>query len=223
VENDLDRKIEKKLEELLPTVLERYKIYSREDLLTREEFLEALKQINERFEAMHKQMDKRFEKVDKRFEKVDKRFEMIDKKFEALIEEMHHGFDKNYVVLTSFDARVGVRLEKTIVNLAKKALEQRLIDITQIEYNTEIIDDGTYFEEGANTHIDMYVYNSNHIFFEIKFQFDLHDLYDFLRRVKIAENFLKVKSDKNIIISLEISEDAQREAEKRGLDIITGD
>jgi len=205
VENDLDKKIEKKLEEILPAMLERYRIYSREELLTREEFLEAIKQINQRFEM------------------VDKRFEMMDKRFESLIEEMHYGFDKTHVILTSFGARAGVRLEKTMVNLAKKALEQRHIDLSKIEYNKDIIDDGTYFEKGYKTHIDLYVHNSTHFFFDIKFQYNLHDLYDFLKRVKLAENYLHIKSSKNIVIGLEIAEDARKEAEKRSLDIITID
>jgi len=216
MDEKLEKLIAKKIEEVMPSILERYKIYSKEDLLTREEFLEALKEINQRFDAMQEQMDKRFEAVDRRFEAVDRRFE-------AILEEIRHGFDKSHVILTSSGARSGVRLEKTIVNLARKALEHHQIDISKIEYNKEIIDNGTYFENGYKTHIDMYVHNSKHVFFEIKYQFDLHDMHDFLRRVKLAENFLKVKSIKNIIIALEISDEARKEAEQRGLDIITID
>ncbi len=235
--NDLDKKIEKKIEEMLPLILERYKIYSKEELLTREEFLEALKHINKRFEAidrrfeaidrrfeaLQQQMDKRFEVVNKRFEAMDKRFEAMDKRFEALFQEMHYGFNKMHVILTSFGARSGVRLEKTIVNLAKKALEERQIDITKIEYNKEIIDDGSYFEKGYKTHIDMYAHNSQHIFLDIKYKVDLHDMYDFIKRIKLAENFLKVKSSKNIIIALEISDATKKEAERRRLEVISID
>ncbi|MHA1649996.1 MAG: hypothetical protein ACTSYB_07365 [Candidatus Helarchaeota archaeon] len=301
--NDLDKKIEKKIEEMLPFILERYKIYSKEELLTREEFLEALKHIDRRFEAIDRrfealqqqmdkrfeaidkrfeasrqemdkrfealqqqidkrfealqqemdkrfealqqemdkrfeasrqemdkrfeasrqEMDKRFEVVNKRFEAMDKRFEAMDKRFEALFQEMHHGFNKMHVILTSFGARSGVRLEKTIVNLAKKALEERQIDITKIEYNKEIIDDGSYFEKGYKTHIDMYAHNSQHIFLDIKYKVDLHDMYDFIKRIKLAENFLKVKSSKNIIIALEISDATKKEAERRRLEVISID
>ncbi len=219
MDNNLDKKIEKKIEEMLPIVLERYKIYSKEELLTREEFLEALKLINQRFEAV----DKRFETMDKRFETMDKRFETMDKRFETLIQEMRYGFDKTYVILTSFGARSGVRLEKTIVNLARKALEKRDIDISSIEYNKELIDDGTYLEKGYRTHIDMYGHDSKHIFFDIKYQYDFHDMDDFIKRIKLAENFLKLKSSKNIIITLEISEETKKKAEKKQLEVISID
>jgi len=43
--------------------------------------------VNQRFELVEKrfeQVDKRFEQVDQRFEQVDKRFEQVDKRFEQL-------------------------------------------------------------------------------------------------------------------------------------------
>jgi len=177
--------------------------------------------MNQRFETMNK----RFEAMDQRFETLTKdmnqRFEKIDQKFEVISENMVRGFDKMHVIITSFGARAGVRLEKTIVNLAKKSLEFRNINVSKIEYNKQIIDDGSYMEKGFKTHVDMYAHNSEVIFFDIKYQYSRRDMFDFIKRINIAEKYLKVKSSKRIIIALEISDEVIQESERRGLNVIT--
>jgi len=82
------------IEQVVQRELEKHlKLYSKEELLTRAEFLKAMEIIQQRFEAV----DKRFEAVDKRFEELidsmNKRFEAVDKRFEELIDTMNKRFE----------------------------------------------------------------------------------------------------------------------------------
>jgi hypothetical protein len=91
MDDELKQEIKSYLEASLPKELEKYfKIYSSEELLTKSEFLEALKTIQQRFEAV----DRHFEAVDRHFEAVDRRFEAVDRRFEELIGAMNKKFEK---------------------------------------------------------------------------------------------------------------------------------
>ena len=75
MDTGLKKEIKNYVEQTLQKELEKYlKLYSKEELLTRTEFLKAMELIQQRFEA------------------ADKRFEAADKRFEALIEAMNRGF-----------------------------------------------------------------------------------------------------------------------------------
>ncbi|TFG04509.1 MAG: DUF3782 domain-containing protein [Promethearchaeota archaeon] len=100
-----------------------FKVYSSEELVTKSEFLEAIKLLNARFEAVDKRfeeliasMNKGFEAVDKRFEAVDKRFEAVDKRFEELIASMNKRFE---AVDKRFEA-VDKRFEELIASMNKR-------------------------------------------------------------------------------------------------------
>jgi len=80
--NNIEKIIEEKVKELLPSILNQYKIYTKENLLTREEFLESLEMMNKRFEAM----DQRFETLTK---DMNQRFETLTKDMNQRFETMN--------------------------------------------------------------------------------------------------------------------------------------
>jgi len=74
--------IDEKIKESLPKAVETVQIkLLRDNFLTREEFLNSMEKIHQRFEAM----DKRFEAMDKRFEAMQKQ---IDKRFAKVYERL---------------------------------------------------------------------------------------------------------------------------------------
>ncbi|MFQ6124576.1 MAG: DUF3782 domain-containing protein [Candidatus Heimdallarchaeota archaeon] len=93
--------LEVELRKILPEILKELSVvYSSKELLTREEFHQAITLFQQRFKAMDKRfedllqtMNARFEAVDKRFEAVDKRFEAVDKRFEDLLQTMNARFE----------------------------------------------------------------------------------------------------------------------------------
>ena len=90
---ELKGEIKNYIEQLVQKTFEKYmKIYSKEELLTKTEFLEAMKIIQQRFETM-------------------------DKRFEGLVEAMDRGFMTLKVAIDSIGQRSGIRLEKTILKL----------------------------------------------------------------------------------------------------------
>jgi len=97
----LKGEIKSYIEQVVQRELEKHmKLYSKEELLTKAEFLKAMEIIQQRFEAMDRRfeaVDKRFEAVDKRFEELidsmNNRFEAVDKRFEELIDSMNKRFE----------------------------------------------------------------------------------------------------------------------------------
>ncbi len=84
--------------------------------LTREEFLDAMNKLDQRFEAIQEQMDKRFDQMDKRFEamqeQMDKRFEQMDKRFEAMQEQMDKRFEQMDKRFDALQEQIDKRFEK---------------------------------------------------------------------------------------------------------------
>jgi hypothetical protein len=209
---DLKADIKQYIEHLIQKEFEKYtKIYSKEELLTKAEFLEAIKLIQQRFEA-----------TDKRFEAMDKRFEVMDKRFEENIEAMNRGFLTLKASLDSFGQKSGIRLEKTILKLLQKTLENRDIDINKIEWIELIDDTGEVFSKNYRTDIDVIIKNGSTFLMEIKYKADSRDIFHFL---KVAELYTKKhqKPDKLLLVSLEIEPKTQEYAENEKIEVITGD
>ncbi len=209
---ELKADIKHYIEQLVQKELEKYmKIYSKEELLTKIEFLEAMKVIQQRFEA-----------VDKRFEAVDKRFEAVDKRFEALIDAMNKGFLTLKVSIDSLGQRSGIRLERTILKLLQKTLENRNIDINKIEWIELIDETGEVFSKNYRTDVDVLIKNGFHFLMEVKYKADSRDIFHFL---KVAELYTKKyqRPNKLLLVTLDIDPKNQEYAENEKIEVITGD
>ncbi len=72
--------------------------------VTRKEFRQSMKKIDERFGKIDERfgkIDERFERIDERFERIDERFERIDERF-GRIDERFDGMTGEFVKLTSY-------------------------------------------------------------------------------------------------------------------------
>jgi hypothetical protein len=195
---ELKGEIKNYIEQLVQKTFEKYmKIYSKEELLTKTEFLEAMKIIQQRFETM-------------------------DKRFEGLVEAMDRGFMTLKVAIDSIGQRSGIRLEKTILKLLQKTLENRDIDINKIEWIEMIDENGQVFSKNYRTDIDVLIKNGFHFLIEVKYKADNRDVLHFL---KVSELYTKKyqRPNKLLLISLEIDPRTQVYAENENIEVITGD
>jgi len=236
------------IEQVVQRELEKHlKLYSKEELLTRAEFLKAMEIIQQRFEAVDKRfeaVDKRFEAVDKRFEELidsmnkrfeavdkrfeelidsmNKRFEAVDKRFEAVMETMNQGFLTLRASIDSLGERSGIRLEKTILALMQKALVNRDIDINEIQ-GIELRDEtGEVFTENYRTDVDVLLKDGFTFLMEVKYHPDNRDVYHFL---KVAELYAKHYQypNKLLLVALDIDPGTQAYAESQHIEVITGE
>ncbi|MHA1277171.1 MAG: DUF3782 domain-containing protein [Candidatus Helarchaeota archaeon] len=197
--------------------------------VTREEFLKAMELMDKRFQELIDIMNQRFEEVNQRFEEVNQRFEKSDTRFQELVETMNRRFEKVLegqmllrVAIGSLGRRSGIRLEKTILKLLQRVLEQRDIDINKVQW-IELFDEaGEVFTRNYRTDIDVLIRDGLHFLMEIKYQADNRDIYHFL---KVAELYtLKYqRPNKLLLLTLEIDPKTQEYAESQKIEVITGD
>ena len=233
----LKGEIKSYIEQVVQRELEKHmKLYSKEELLTKAEFLKAMEIIQQRFEAMDRRfeaVDKRFEAVDKRFEElidsmnkrfeaVDKRFEAVDKRFEAVIETMDRGFLTLKTSIDSLGGRSGIRLEKTILALMQKALVNRDIDINEIQWIELRDETGDVFTENYRTDVDVLLKDGFTFLMEVKYHPDNRDVFHFL---KVAELYAKHYQypNKLLLVALDIDPGTQAYAESQHIEVITGE
>ena len=178
--------------------------------LTREEFLAAIKHMERRFEMVDKrfeEMDKRFEEMrkqsDKRFEEINKRFEEMDKRFM----EMNMKFDALHdwvgVVVGHFQVRAGKNLEETVAGALRLALGMYDIEPKHLRLRQKIIDkDGEIGKKGKEYEIDIILKDGECYVFEVKSCPDKEDVERFYEKAELAKKVLKRRDLKKVLVTL---------------------
>ncbi|MHA1274255.1 MAG: hypothetical protein ACTSQS_12580 [Promethearchaeota archaeon] len=117
IEEKIEKKLTKKFEEKISKSIESIQVkILKENFLTRDEFLEAMQKIDDRFNAvqkqitgLQKQMDDRFiamqKQIDKRFNKVYQRFEQIDLGYGYIVEGFGYSVIKREFELRGLELR----------------------------------------------------------------------------------------------------------------------
>ena len=218
----IEREVEKKILELEP-----------KKLITRGEFLKSMDLMDKRFEELITTMNQRFEAVDKRFEAVDKRFEELittmnqrfrdsDRRTDELIASMNKGFMTLESSFSSLGGRSGVRLEKTILKLLQKILENRDIDINKIEKIELVDEEGLIFTRNYRTDIDVLIRDGVHFLMEIKYCADNRDIHHFLDAAKLYAK-KNINPIKLLLLTLDITPRNMQYAIEQNIEVITGD
>ncbi len=245
--------IEEHLRKVLPDILrEIFIVYSSEDLVTKDEFRVAIESMDKRFEGMLEIINRRFESMDKRFEEMlalmDKRFEAVDKRFEEIIDQMNRrfesmdkhlekmnnifdcmdaeiqrGFDNLRRDLSMISTRFDIRLEDIFRDVFREALLTEGLDPDKIRRLDVLDEEGIVVPPGEVTDIYMMATNSQCVFVEVKAHMDMHDIWKFLKTVKIAEEQEGVKATKLVSITFDISPRDRIRAEKMGVRVITSE
>jgi len=220
--NQRFKAVDRRFEELIESMNQRFEAVDRRF----EELIESMNQrfeaVDRRFEELIESMNQRFEAVDRRFEAVDRRFEAVDRRFEELIESMNRGFLTLKVAIGSLGHRSGIRLEKTILKLLQKTLEQRDIDINKVQWVELVDEQGEVFSKHYRTDIDVLMKDGLHFLMEVKYKADSRDIFHFLR---VAELYARQyrRPNKLILVTLDLDSRTQEYAERENIEIITGD
>ncbi len=190
--------------------------------ITREEFLKMLELMNQRF----KESDERFREL---IDTMNQRFDESDKRFRELIDTMNQRYDRVEnghlllkVAIDSLGRRSGIGLEKAILKLLQKVLENRDIDVNKIKWIELFDEEGEVFTKNYRTDVDILIRDGLHFLMEIKYKADNRDVYHFL---KVAELYSRKhrKPNKLLLLTLEIDPKTQEYAETENIEVITGE
>ncbi|MFQ6127033.1 MAG: DUF3782 domain-containing protein, partial [Candidatus Heimdallarchaeota archaeon] len=158
--------------------------------------------MDQRFEALLAEMDRRFELTERHFESIERRLDIVD------------------AGLGTLGYRSGIALERTLLNVFRRALELRGIEVEKVEKIGLRDERGEFYSPGAKVEYDLYVHDGDHLLFEIKYHVTEEDLENFLLKAKFFEQKRGVRSQK-IVIALEIDEYVKRLCTDRGIEVIT--
>lgn len=154
--------------------------------------------------------------MDRRFEAGDRRFEEMDRRFGQLILEVK----EIKAAVGSLGGRVGINLEKTILEVLRETLIEDNIDIKQITAKKIKDWDAEIFQRGTPVQMDILGEDGDRIFIEIKFHVTTEDVMLFDKKCDFFVKKLGEPTQK-LIIGLEFDEEAKELANEYGFKIIT--
>lgn len=202
--------IEEKIEEKVSKAIEVVQIsLLKDNFLTRDEFLKAIKQIDNRFEEMQKQMGNRFE---------------------AMLKQMNIGFEearKDRSELKAFLSKVsttrGIQLEKAVLDLLKDKLIREAISVSEIQKEYLFDKEGKIFYDNYSTDIDILIQDGKTVLIEVKSGADNRDINDFLKKAALFKLQFKKNYDLLILVCLEINQRNFEDAIRQGIKVIAGE
>jgi hypothetical protein len=192
--------------------------------------IEALEQrLNKRLEASDKRIEALEQRMDKRFEEMQQR---IDKRFSKLIKQMNDRFksqqlqiDDNFRILNSkidnLGSRAGRGLEDIIIRLLKEKEKIKDIDFSTIKRKQLVDEEGSIFQKGVRTDVDVLMKNGKTILIEIKFKMDQWDLHHFYEVSQLYEMKYE-KPDELWALTLEITPKTLEHSQRFPIKLIYG-
>ena len=224
----------KRIEELSKRVEEHSKRLEEHTKIL-QEHSKRLEELSKRVEELTKAVQgqgkvlaehsKRLEEHSKRLEELSRRVEEMNRvlmEHSKRLEELAREVGKQGVVLGSIGRRWGRDLEKTVLELYRRVLEERGITPEKIEKFTYVDVDGRYYVKGSKIEFDIYMHNEKIYLAEIKSHADAEDVEWLYKRAEIYEKIRGRKPDKLILVAVHIDEDAYARAKELGIEVIYG-
>ncbi|BBG23318.1 Chromosome partition protein Smc [Sulfuracidifex tepidarius] len=157
------------------------------------------------------------EAVKKQGEAIASLQEAVKKHSKALLRLMKEQ-KKLSVEIGSFTSRAGKGLEKTILNIYKKALKLHHVDISKIRHGN-VVDEMGLIEKGKSFEIDFYETNDHVYIFEVKNFADEGVIEQILIRRKLLEAKF-MKPVKAFVVANYVEREIKNILEKEGVEII---
>ena len=146
----------------------------------------------------------------------------ILKEHTELLKEHGKKLTRIEATLGALGARLGVDLERTILNMYKDILARRGIKADRVEKISYKDIDGRYHVKGAKLDIDVYVHDSDVVFIEVKSLVDIDDVEWFWYKCDVFEKILGRKATSRMIVAVNILKDALERARELGLEVVYG-
>lgn len=218
------------------------------ELLTKEEKERILKTLEEDREFRYAvagviglvEILKKLDLIEARIEEHSKKLEDHSKRIEELamrivehsrvlqdhskrIEELVRVVGELKTAVGSLGRRIGLDLEKAILNLYKDVLLGLGIkDINKIEKFTYRDFEGRYFKRGARIEIDVYVHNEEAYLIEVKSLLEEEDVDWFDKKCEIVASLINKSVRRKIIVAVNTTKDALERARELNIDVIYG-
>jgi len=183
--------------------------------MTREEFLQALREMREDFNNRFAAIDAKFaemnSRMDGRFVAMDGRFAAMDAKLEALRDWIN-------LVIGRSQARVGKSLEETVAGALRLALSMYDVQPDQVKLRQRITDDtGRVGPAGRAYEIDILARDGETYVFEVKSAPDPEDVLRFNDKAGLAIEQMKPAKAKKVLVTLAKEPDIVRSCEELGI------
>ncbi len=150
------------------------------------------------------------------------RLEAILDEHGRILEEHGKSLARLEATLGSITSRIGVDMERMILNIYRDVLEREGLRVERVEKLRLKDVEGRYYRKGARLEIDIYAHNEKVYFIEVKSLVDIDDVEWFNMKCDIFENILGRKSDRRIIVCINILKDAYERARELGVHTIYG-
>ncbi|MCC6017305.1 MAG: DUF3782 domain-containing protein [Desulfurococcaceae archaeon] len=208
----------------------------------REDFLTFVNIQEKRWEENNKRWEennRRWEENNRRWEENEKRWIEAFKRFEAIektllehtkilqehskrLEELERTVVRIEINLNRLGGRWGRNMERTVLELFRKVLEERGIEPGRVEKFEYIDRDGKFYKKGARIEVDMYIHNEKLYLIEVKSLVEYGDVEYFHDKAQIVEKILGRRADKLMLIAVNIYDNALKRARELGIDVVYG-
>uniref|UniRef100_A0A7C4BBD5 DUF3782 domain-containing protein n=1 Tax=Thermofilum pendens TaxID=2269 RepID=A0A7C4BBD5_THEPE len=140
----------------------------------------------------------------------------------ALLHELSRRMDRLEVQVGSLGRRMGLDLERAVLNVYRDLLEERGVEPGKVEELVYEDSEGRYYTKGARLEIDVYVHDDKVYFIEVKSLAEHEDVDWFNEKCEIFTRILGRKPSRRIIVAVNATKDAAKRAEELGIDLIAG-
>jgi hypothetical protein len=174
--------------------------YALAGLLGLDTILFELKKLREDFLVFVKEQEKKWEEAFKRFEAIEKTLiehtKILEEHTKILqehskrLEELSRAVAQIHVTLGRLGGRWGRNMERMVLEIFKKVLEERGIELGKVERFEYVDWDGRFYKRGARIEIDVYVHDEKLYLMEVKSHADYDDVEYFHDVAQVVEKFL---------------------------------
>ncbi|MCS7110939.1 MAG: DUF3782 domain-containing protein [Ignisphaera sp.] len=189
------------------------------------EEMKLYREVLERYGEVLKGYDERFKKIEETLEehtKVLKGYDERFKKIEFSLDEVRTSVEELKVSVGALSGRLGIDLERAILNLYRDTLKSFNIEGEKVEKISIKDTEGRYYRKGARLEMDIYIHDNVTYFIEVKSLVEDDDVEWFEERCRIFERILDRKPSRKIIVAVNIFKDAVERARELGIDVVYG-
>ncbi len=171
----------------------------------------------------YKEILNRLAEHDRKFNEVLSEIRDIREKLNSLEGKMDELSARVEVTIGSMGRRWGTDLERTILRIFQRILEERGIDPNKVrKFRFKDTDGSITGYKGRIVDIDILAEDSHLYIMEVKSTFELDQVEYLIEKAKFVEAVLGRKVDKIFIIAVNIDRDAYERAKELGIEVIYG-
>ena len=244
-----DEELLETLEKQLPALLKRHpemerRVYTAfmRTFATKEEvaaILSELRDFRGDFDTFRLRNDERFEKVDERFEKVEdelstfrgdfdtfrsevnERFEKVDERFDQMDQRFSDLRDWVEMIVGRFQTRSGRKLEDVVAGTMRLVLGRDDILSDNVRLRQPLEDeDGMIGPSGRRYEVDILVYNSALLVFEVKSVCEVEDVDRFADKVGLMRTLHPDKTVDGVIVTMAPLDEVETRCVEWGIKLV---